>query len=246
MSSSGTWTGRFCMIKKKSSWGEKYLDWETTNLFTLERKCFSSLYFLARNSVGKGSVPHICCNLICCMSKTMLEEPWRWCAGSWARRRRRRPFSKSLFFLLYLDDGDLVGQVTSKHLLLCWVAHPVQHDLAKVGEVDQVVPEHVIATYVAAFEKSFCNLATWFGMSITSCSFGFSPSIFIAFYVLFILKTLFRDTLYVVENRLVLLNVFKPPWASPGASYQSELPTQKRGTQWSRPQAPSLSVAQGG
>ena len=89
-------------------------------------------------------------------------------------------------------------------------------------------------------------LATWFGMSITSCSFGFSPSIFIAFYVLFILKTLFRDTLYVVENRLVSLNVFKPPWASPGASYQSELPTQKRGTQWSHPQAPSRSGAQGG
>ena len=154
MSSSGTWTGRFCMIKKKSSWGEKYLDWETTNLFTLERKCFSSLYFLARNSVGKGSVPHICCNLICCMSKTMLEEPWIWCAGSWARRRRRRPFSKSLFFLLYLDDGDLVGQHNSKHLLLRWVAHPVQHNLAEVGKVDQVVPDtlfRVIRCSILAF-----------------------------------------------------------------------------------------------
>ena len=158
ISSSGTWTGRFCMIKKKSSWGEKLGSnigrqqicppWKEN----VSRVCISWLGIPSEKARFRtyAAIWSVAWRML----KTMLEEPWIWCAGSWARRRRRRPFSKSLFFLLYLDDGDLVGQHNSKHLLLRWVAHPVQHNLAEVGKVDQVVPDtlfRVIRCSILAF-----------------------------------------------------------------------------------------------
>ena len=102
-------------MKKKSSC-KKAPQIYTTNLITLDRKCFSRRYFLARNSVGNGSVPHMCCN------STLIV------GGKLSGNYLENDLAEVEFIVIDID------------LLFGGVAHPVEDDLTEVREVDQVVP----------------------------------------------------------------------------------------------------------
>jgi hypothetical protein len=84
------------------------------------KKCFSSLYFLALKSVGKGSVPHIIWNIYKFMLYKFLKET----------------ISQKICLFFYLEH--VLHEVLFCILVL---SVPFQYNLTKIRKIDEAIPE---------------------------------------------------------------------------------------------------------
>ena len=127
---------------------------------SLVMKCLFSLYFLARKSVGKGSVPQ---NIY----------------------KHQMMLTAFIHILVSIVKVMYLKCIFVKVLLFLFTLSEVfQHQLTEVRKINETIPRtlDIVNIIHLSLRRYYLgcmlpHLAIWFGMSTISCSVGFSPSI---------------------------------------------------------------------